>query len=56
MENQITYTEENLNIYLSFSGLQITPETLSLLYLEQNLIFSGIKNLIMFWIFPDGRN
>ena len=34
----------------------ITCETLNLLCLEQNLIFSSIKNLIMFLILPDIRN
>jgi hypothetical protein len=34
----------------------IAPETLNLLYLEQNLIFLRVKNLNMFWILPDVRN
>ena len=34
----------------------LTPETLNLLYLEQNLIFLSVKNLTMFWILPDVRN
>ena len=32
-----------------------TPETLNLLYLEQNLIFLSVKNLIIFWILPDAK-
>ena len=35
--------------------LQLTW-TLNTLYLEWNLIFLGVKNLIMFWILPDVRN
>ena len=34
----------------------LTPETLNVLYLERNLIFSSIKNLTTFWILPDVRN
>ena len=38
------------------SSILLTPETLNVLYLERNLIFSSIKNLTMFWILPDVRN
>ena len=34
----------------------VAPETLNILYLEQNLIFSSEKTLTMFRILPDVRN
>ena len=41
---------------ISFLMKMMTPETLNILYLEQNLIFSSEKIVTTFQILPDVRN